>query len=202
MVEVVLARVLELVRRRSFHFSLHRNNGLNNLHEPIHLCKYCAIVRTCKTPLHTNLESVCIEDIVHQGFSLSRISKFIVCMLVSRQDGVGAQFVGLRYVMASRLHFRTFHIELNPASPADVVRLPQVLTKHALRKRGSLSSCLLLRLFTHIQHLELKMPFDISKAREHFPALKQDQVFLDNAGGSQALGEVIDSYDEHFYTMR
>jgi selenocysteine lyase/cysteine desulfurase len=39
------------------------------------------------------------------------------------------------------------------------------------------------------------MPFDISKAREHFPALKQDQVFLDNAGGSQALGEVIDSYE-------
>jgi hypothetical protein len=37
------------------------------------------------------------------------------------------------------------------------------------------------------------MPFEISKAREHFPALKQDQVFLDNAGGSQALGDVIDS---------
>lgn len=36
--------------------------------------------------------------------------------------------------------------------------------------------------------------FDISKAREHFPALQQDQVFLDNAGGSQALGAVIDSY--------
>jgi selenocysteine lyase/cysteine desulfurase len=39
----------------------------------------------------------------------------------------------------------------------------------------------------------LNMPFEISKAREHFPALKQDQVFLDNAGGSQTLGEVIDS---------
>jgi selenocysteine lyase/cysteine desulfurase len=36
--------------------------------------------------------------------------------------------------------------------------------------------------------------FDISKARDRFPALKQDQVFLDNAGGSQALGDVIDSY--------
>jgi selenocysteine lyase/cysteine desulfurase len=36
--------------------------------------------------------------------------------------------------------------------------------------------------------------FDISKAREQFPALQQDQVFLDNAGGSQALGSVIDSY--------
>jgi selenocysteine lyase/cysteine desulfurase len=36
--------------------------------------------------------------------------------------------------------------------------------------------------------------FSIAKAREHFPALQQDQVFLDNAGGSQALGDVIDSY--------
>jgi selenocysteine lyase/cysteine desulfurase len=35
--------------------------------------------------------------------------------------------------------------------------------------------------------------FDISKARERFPALQQDQVFLDNAGGSQTLGDVIDS---------
>ncbi|KAF1919511.1 pyridoxal phosphate-dependent transferase [Ampelomyces quisqualis] len=37
------------------------------------------------------------------------------------------------------------------------------------------------------------MPFDITKSRERFPALRQDQVFLDNAGGSQALGDVIDS---------
>ncbi|KAH7392456.1 pyridoxal phosphate-dependent transferase [Phaeosphaeria sp. MPI-PUGE-AT-0046c] len=37
------------------------------------------------------------------------------------------------------------------------------------------------------------MPFDISKSRERFPALQQDQVFLDNAGGSQALGDVISS---------
>jgi hypothetical protein len=36
--------------------------------------------------------------------------------------------------------------------------------------------------------------FDVSKARERFPALTQDQVFLDNAGGSQALGDVVDSY--------
>lgn len=35
--------------------------------------------------------------------------------------------------------------------------------------------------------------FDLSKARQQFPALQQDQVFLDNAGGSQALGTVIDS---------
>jgi selenocysteine lyase/cysteine desulfurase len=40
--------------------------------------------------------------------------------------------------------------------------------------------------------------FDISKARERFPALKQDQVFLDNAGGSQALGDVVDSYVGRF----
>jgi selenocysteine lyase/cysteine desulfurase len=37
------------------------------------------------------------------------------------------------------------------------------------------------------------MPFAIKNAREHFPALQQNQVFLDNAGGSQALGDVIDS---------
>ncbi|KAH5523506.1 hypothetical protein HBI52_058680 [Parastagonospora nodorum] len=41
------------------------------------------------------------------------------------------------------------------------------------------------------------MPFDISKAREHFPALQQDQVYLDNAGGSQALEEVIRSMTEY-----
>jgi cysteine desulfurase family protein (TIGR01976 family) len=39
--------------------------------------------------------------------------------------------------------------------------------------------------------------FDISKARERFPALKQDQVFLDNAGGSQTLGDVIDSITQY-----
>jgi len=37
------------------------------------------------------------------------------------------------------------------------------------------------------------MTFDITKSRERFPALQQDQVFLDNAGGSQALEDVIDS---------
>lgn len=35
--------------------------------------------------------------------------------------------------------------------------------------------------------------FDISKARSRFPALQQDQVFLDNAGGSQTLDDVINS---------
>ncbi|KAF2251325.1 aminotransferas-like protein [Trematosphaeria pertusa] len=39
--------------------------------------------------------------------------------------------------------------------------------------------------------------FDVAKARERFPALKQDQVFLDNAGGSQALGDVIDSITQY-----
>ena len=40
--------------------------------------------------------------------------------------------------------------------------------------------------------------FDVSKARSRFPALNQDQVFLDNAGGSQVLGEVIESYGPCF----
>jgi hypothetical protein len=37
------------------------------------------------------------------------------------------------------------------------------------------------------------MTFNIKTAREQFPALKQPQVFFDNAGGSQTLGTVIDS---------
>ncbi|KAG9377759.1 aminotransferase class-V [Pyrenophora tritici-repentis] len=41
------------------------------------------------------------------------------------------------------------------------------------------------------------MTFDISKAREHFPALQQDQVFFDNAGGSQTLASVIDSISQY-----
>ena len=49
-----------------------------------------------------------------------------------------------------------------------------------------------LELYTSID--KMTATFDISKAREQFPALQQDQVFLDNAGGSQALGSVIDSY--------
>ena len=33
--------------------------------------------------------------------------------------------------------------------------------------------------------------FDVNKARACFPALKQDhQVYFDNAGGSQVLGDV------------
>jgi selenocysteine lyase/cysteine desulfurase len=34
---------------------------------------------------------------------------------------------------------------------------------------------------------------DMQKIRANFPALRQDQVFFDNAGGSQVLGTVVDS---------
>lgn len=36
--------------------------------------------------------------------------------------------------------------------------------------------------------------FDITKARGQFPALNEPQIYFDNAGGSQTLGTVIDSY--------
>ncbi|GAB7366586.1 hypothetical protein MBLNU230_g8572t1 [Neophaeotheca triangularis] len=39
--------------------------------------------------------------------------------------------------------------------------------------------------------------FDIEAVRRHFPALNQDQVFFDNAGGSQVLKEVIDRISEY-----
>jgi selenocysteine lyase/cysteine desulfurase len=35
--------------------------------------------------------------------------------------------------------------------------------------------------------------FDVDVARQKFPALQQDQVYFDNAGGSQTLGVVIDA---------
>ena len=35
---------------------------------------------------------------------------------------------------------------------------------------------------------------DIKTSRDCFPALKQPQVFFDNAGGSQTLGTVIEEY--------
>ncbi|KAK2065407.1 aminotransferase class-V [Colletotrichum caudatum] len=38
---------------------------------------------------------------------------------------------------------------------------------------------------------------DIAATRAKFPALAQDQVFFDNAGGSQTLGTVIDSVREY-----
>ncbi|KAI4246884.1 MAG: hypothetical protein L6R42_009778, partial [Xanthoria sp. 1 TBL-2021] len=34
---------------------------------------------------------------------------------------------------------------------------------------------------------------DVDAVRSHFPALKQTQVFLDNAGGSQVLSDAINS---------
>lgn len=34
---------------------------------------------------------------------------------------------------------------------------------------------------------------DVEAVRSHFPALKQKQVFLDNAGGSQVLSNAINS---------
>ncbi|OCL05449.1 PLP-dependent transferase [Glonium stellatum] len=39
--------------------------------------------------------------------------------------------------------------------------------------------------------------FNVAKAKSRFPALNQDQVFLDNAGGSQVLGSVIDSISKY-----
>ncbi|KAL4890703.1 pyridoxal phosphate-dependent transferase [Aspergillus ambiguus] len=41
------------------------------------------------------------------------------------------------------------------------------------------------------------MTFDIAKARSRFPALNQEQVFLDNAGGSQVLDTVIQSIADY-----
>ncbi|KAL9025692.1 MAG: hypothetical protein Q9196_005529 [Gyalolechia fulgens] len=38
---------------------------------------------------------------------------------------------------------------------------------------------------------------DVGAVRSHFPALKQNQVFLDNAGGTQVLSDVIDSIRTH-----
>ncbi|KAI4211758.1 MAG: hypothetical protein LQ351_005532 [Letrouitia transgressa] len=46
----------------------------------------------------------------------------------------------------------------------------------------------------------VKGEFDIDTVRNHFPAVKiHTQVFLDNAGGSQVLGEVIDSITEYLH---
>lgn len=41
------------------------------------------------------------------------------------------------------------------------------------------------------------MQLDETEVRAKFPALKQDQVFFDNAGGSQTLGTVIDSIRDY-----
>ncbi|KAL1965222.1 hypothetical protein VTN77DRAFT_5976 [Rasamsonia byssochlamydoides] len=39
--------------------------------------------------------------------------------------------------------------------------------------------------------------FDVAKARARFPALKEPQIYLDNAGGSQVLDTVIDSIRDY-----
>jgi selenocysteine lyase/cysteine desulfurase len=36
--------------------------------------------------------------------------------------------------------------------------------------------------------------FDVASVRKHFPALGKEQVYMDNAGGSQALGTVIETF--------
>lgn len=41
------------------------------------------------------------------------------------------------------------------------------------------------------------MGLDVNAIRALFPALQQDQVYFDNAGGSQTLGSVIDSIDQY-----
>ncbi|KAF2715455.1 PLP-dependent transferase [Pleomassaria siparia CBS 279.74] len=40
--------------------------------------------------------------------------------------------------------------------------------------------------------------FDIATAHKRFPALKEDQVYLDNAGGSQILDDVITSITDYY----
>jgi hypothetical protein len=62
----------------------------------------------------------------------------------------------------------------------------------ALKDERLLSSPLQVNLFSQ-QTLIVKMAFDVEACRANFPALKRDQVYLDNAGGSQTLGSVIDS---------
>lgn len=35
---------------------------------------------------------------------------------------------------------------------------------------------------------------DVTTLRKHFPALNKEQVYFDNAGGSQVIQEVIDRF--------
>lgn len=42
--------------------------------------------------------------------------------------------------------------------------------------------------------------FDVHAVRKQFPALGSSEIYFDNAGGTQTLGEVIDSYySPYFY---
>jgi len=43
-----------------------------------------------------------------------------------------------------------------------------------------------------------KKTLDLDFVRKQFPALKRDFIFMDNAGGSQALGSVIERINEYF----
>jgi selenocysteine lyase/cysteine desulfurase len=40
--------------------------------------------------------------------------------------------------------------------------------------------------------------FNITTVRKRFPSLNQPQVYFDNAGGSQILGDVVTSYETNF----
>lgn len=44
------------------------------------------------------------------------------------------------------------------------------------------------------------MTFDVQATRARFPALQQDQVFMDNAGGSQVLDSVAESVANYYKT--
>lgn len=46
----------------------------------------------------------------------------------------------------------------------------------------------------------MSVSFDVAAARQHFPALNQPQVFMDNAGGSQVLSSVIDGIAKYLST--
>jgi len=63
--------------------------------------------------------------------------------------------------------------------------------EYYLRKSLSLST----RFFNTMASM-----FDVAAVREHFPALNQQQVFMDNAGGSQVLGSVINSISSYLST--
>ena len=45
----------------------------------------------------------------------------------------------------------------------------------------------------------MKHTLDIDFVRDQFPALENDFIFMDNAGGSQILGPVVDRMQEFFY---
>ncbi|KAF2157155.1 PLP-dependent transferase [Myriangium duriaei CBS 260.36] len=46
----------------------------------------------------------------------------------------------------------------------------------------------------------MAVPLDVTAVRKHFPALDREQVYFDNAGGSQVLQEVVDSVSTYLAT--